>query len=191
MRSLRRCQPQRQLAMSFVLEVGWGCSTWCVGLEVCVCVCVNDTKVGPVLLLLLSFGVSVVDNASRRWQRSRRRRKRRQRSRRRQMSAQFDAISIFVVVVVVVQEAKRNFIVHRSFVHCCCCYRHRLLLLLLMPQVFAKFSVFVGSQQRVGGAGAAGVVVVVFKDMKSGDISSAISGIGFVVFSTLVICWLC
>lgn len=190
MRSLRRCQPQRQLAMSFVLEVGWGCSTSCVGLEVCVCVCVNDTKVGPVLLLLLSFGVSVVDNASRRWQRSRRRRKRRQRSRRRQMSAQFDAISIFVVVVVVVQEAKRNFIVHRSFVHCCCCYRHRLLLL-LMPQVFAKFSVFVGSQQRVGGAGAAGVVVVVFKDMKSGDISSAISGIGFVVFSTLVICWLC
>lgn len=123
------------------------------------CVCVNDTKVGPVLslLLLLSFGVSVVDNASRRWQRSRRRRRRRQRSRRRQMSAQFDAISIFVVVVVVVQEAKRNFIVHRSFVHCCCCccrccYRHRLLLL-LMPQVFAKFSVFVGSQQRVGGWG--------------------------------------
>lgn len=62
-----------------------------------------------------------------------------------------------------------------------------------MPQVFAKFSVFVGSQQRVGGwgGGAEGVVVVVFKDMKSGDISSAISGIGFVVFSTLVICWLC
>lgn len=168
---------------------------------VCVCVCVNDTKVGPVLsLLLLSFGVSVVDNASRRWQRSRRRRRRRQRSRRRQMSAQFDAISIFVVVVivvvvVVVQEAKRNFIVHRWFVHCCCrccCYRHRhRLLLLLMPQVFAKFSVFVGSQQRVGGWGAEGVVVVVFKDMKSGDISSAISGIGFVVFSTMVICWLC
>lgn len=43
----------------------------------------------------------------------------------------------------------------------------------------------------VGGECGKGSVVVVVEDMKSGDISSAISGIGFVVFSTLVICWLC
>lgn len=78
----------------------------------------------------------------------------------------------FIVVVVVV-----------IVIVCCCCGCRKFL------QSF-RFS-WAASNKRVERGVEGGVVVVVFKDIKSGDISSAISGIGFVVFRTLVICWLC